>query len=119
MNHVALADRPAIAYRYSSLAEQLLDSSVERGPRNERDRCRGRRSAEAPEHRSIYHRLRRGDGGVGIAHHCPRDEAALNHYLWLHAKHGRFPQHDVGELARLNRAHLTRDAVSYGGGGCL
>ena len=37
----------------------------------------------------------------------PGDEAALEHHLRLDAEEGRPPQHDVGELARLERADVA------------
>ena len=43
-----------------------------------------------------------------VAHRRPDDEAALDHQLGLDAEEARPPQHDVGELAGLERADVLR-----------
>ena len=75
--------------------------AFERGFGNERQRCGLHRAAVAAEHGAVDHRLRRGDGGVGVAHYRPGDEAALDDHLRLDAEKGGLPQHQVGELSRL------------------
>ncbi len=57
------------------------------------------------------HRLRRRDRGVGIAHRGHGDGAGLEHEIRLHAEEHRFPQHEVGDLARGDGADLRRDAM--------
>jgi hypothetical protein len=87
-------------------------SARQRRPDSERRlRDEGHRGAQRPpkaaEHRPVVHRLRRRDRGVGIAH---RAAAAimppLMHEVRLHAEERRLPQHEVGELALLDRADL-------------
>ena len=73
------------------------------------------RAAVRGELRAIERRLRRGDGGVRIAHVGVGDEAALEDQLRLHAEERGLPQDEVGELARLDRADFVRDAVGDGG----
>ena len=60
-------------------------------------------------------RLRGGDRRVGIAHRRGHDEPALDDQRRFDAEEGRLPQHQVGQFARLDRAHLVRDAVGDGG----
>ncbi len=73
-------------------------------------RRRGRRGRGA-EHRARQHRLRRRDRRVRVAHRRPRDHAALDHRVRAHAEERRLPQHQVGELADLDRADLVVEAV--------
>ena len=57
------------------------------------------------------HRLRRGNGGVRVAHGGHGDEAALHDDEWFDAEERRFPQHQIGPFADLDAAHLVADAV--------
>jgi hypothetical protein len=72
------------------------------------------RPAEGAEHRPVVHRLRRRDGGVRVAHRRRGDGAALDDQARLGAEEGRLPEHQVGELADLDRADLVGDAVGDG-----
>ena len=92
-------------------AEARRHPVLDRGPRQEGHRGRVHRGAERGEHRPVAHRLGGRDRGVGIAHRGHRDQAALEHHLGLDPEEGRLPQHEVGELARLDRPDLVRDAV--------
>ena len=60
------------------------------------------------------HRLWCGDGGVGVAHRCGNDHAALEDQAGLGAEEGGFPQHQVGQFADLDRAHFVSDAMGDG-----
>ena len=57
--------------------------------------------------------------GVGIEAFAspmlrPRDHAALEHDVRAHAEERRLPQHEVGELADLDRADLAVEPVRHG-----
>ena len=71
----------------------------------------GRRRGRRAEHRTRQHRLRSRDGRVGIAHRGPRDHAALDHRVRPDTEERRLPQHQVGELADLDRTDLVVEAV--------
>ena len=72
------------------------------------------RAAERAEHRPVVHRLRRRDRRVRIAHRRRGDHPALDDHRRLDAEERRLPQHQVGQLADLDRADLVRDAVGDG-----
>src|SRR5262249_45735171 len=62
----------------------------------------------------------RGDAGVGVAHGGAGDAAALEDEAGLDAEERRPPQHQVGQLADLDRAHDMGDAMrACGGDGVL
>jgi hypothetical protein len=69
------------------------------------------RAPEGAEHRPVMHRLRRRDRGVGVAHRGGGDHAALEDQRRLDAEESRLPEHQVGELADLDRADQVADAV--------
>ena len=69
------------------------------------------RAAGGAELRAVERRLRRGDGGIRIAHVGPGDEAALEHDLGFHAEECGLEDDEIGELADLERADDVRDAV--------
>src|SRR5436190_4003515 len=50
-----------------------------------------------------------------VAHGTPDDEAALDHELGLDAEEARPPQHDIGDLAGLERADEAIYAEGTGG----
>ena len=97
--------------RQAELGDGLL---VQRAARDEGDRRGTGGTAERPEHRPHHERLRGRDGGVRIAHLRPHDQAALDHELGARAEEGGAPEHDVRELADLERADLVREAVGDG-----
>ena len=66
---------------------------------------------EAAEHGPVVHRLRRGDGGVGVAHVGPGDESALEDGLGFHAEERGFEDDEVGEFADGDGADDVADAV--------
>ena len=70
--------------------------------------------AERAEHRPRQLRLRRRDRGVRVAHVRPGDHAGLEHHVRADAEERRLPQHQVGQLARLDRADLVGQAVRDG-----
>ncbi len=117
MHHVGLADTSCVLHRRHALVktETLRHAGLQRRLGDEGERGRGARPAEGGEHRAVVHRLRRGDGGVRVAHGGRGDEPALEDQAWLDAEEGRAPEHQVGELAHLHRAHLVGDAVGDGG----
>ena len=87
--------------------------AASRPPRGETN-VSERRAASRPrarEHRPHQHRLRRRDRGVGVAHRRVGDRAALDHQPRPDREVRRVPQHEVGELADLDRAHLVGDPV--------
>ncbi len=67
--------------------------------------------AERCEHRPVVDRLGRRNRCVRVAHQRVRDAAALQDHRRLDAEEGRAPQHEIGPLARLDRADVIRDAV--------
>ena len=74
-------------------------------------KCTLQASSAAPNAPNIEprdHRLRRRNRRVAVAHHRAGDEAALDDQLRLDAEERRLPQHEVGELADLDRADLAR-----------
>src|SRR5260370_33570761 len=79
VNHVAFADGPASLHSHGALTEDIPDSGCEGSLRNEGGRRGSCGPAERSEHRPVEHRLRRWNGGVGVAHDGPGDEAALGY----------------------------------------
>ena len=63
-------------------------------------------AAEGAEHRPVMHRLRRRDRGVGVAHQRRGNRAGLQHQVRLDPEKRRRPQHEIGELADLDRADM-------------
>ena len=57
------------------------------------------------------HRLRCGDGGIGVAHQRHRNRTALQHHIGLHAKEGRRPHHQIGDLAHFDAADMIGHAL--------
>src|SRR5690554_4778566 len=70
--------------------------------------------AEAAEHGPKAHRLRCGDGSTRIAHAGRGDHAAFDHHACLYAEEGGAPKHDIGQLARFDRADFMRNSVCDG-----
>ena len=98
--------RPAPAARRTS--EPLGQPVVERGLRRPTPRdSRGATAGAAPNIGRGSTRLRGGDRGVGVAHRGPGDHAALDHDVRADAEERRVPQHEVGQLADLDRADLA------------
>ncbi len=98
-------DQPAVDREPvgQAVLDRLRGDEVHRGRRG--------RGGRGTEHRPRQHRLRRGDRGVGVAHRGPGDHAALEHRVRAHPEEGRLPQHQVGELADLDRTDLVVEAV--------
>ena len=61
------------------------------------------------------HRLWRGDRGVWIAQRSDHDAAALEHDARRDAEEAGVPEHQVGQLADLDRADLVIDACAIAG----
>ena len=61
------------------------------------------------------HRLRRGDGGVGVAHGRTGNHAAFQNQRGFDAKESRLPQHQIRQLTDFNRADFVGNAVGNGG----
>ena len=57
------------------------------------------------------HGLRRGDGSIGVPHQRHGNRAALQHHIRLHAKEGRRPHHQIGNLANFNAADMIGNAL--------
>ena len=90
--------------------EPVGEPVLERGRRDEVHR-ESRGAAVAPH-------IGRGSTGCGVGIEAlaspicrPGDHAALEHQVRAHAEERRLPQHQVGELARLDRADLAVEAV--------
>ena len=66
------------------------------------------------EHRPVQDRLRRRNGGVGIAHCGTGDHAALQHQLGFDAEEGRLPEHQVSQFADFDGADQMTDPVRNG-----
>ncbi len=80
---------------------------LDRLRRHEVHRGGRRGSGGGAEHRPRQHRLRGGDGGVRIPIAAPGDHAALDDGMRPDTEEGRLPQHQVGQLADLDRADLV------------
>jgi hypothetical protein len=87
------------------------DALVAAKPADESDGTAPGARPKAPNIGPHQNRLRRGDGGVGIAHLRPGDEAAFENHFRLDAEKGRLPQHQIGQFARFDRADAMRHAV--------
>ena len=61
-------------------------------------------AAECAEHRAHENGLGRGDGGVGIAHLGPGDDAAFDDELGFDAEEGGPPEDEVGEFSGFDGA---------------
>ena len=72
------------------------------------------RPAQRTEHGSVVHRLRRGNGGIGIAHGSGDDEATLDNQGRLDAEEGGSPQRYIRQLADLKGTHYMADAMGDG-----
>ena len=72
-------------------------------------------AAKGAEHGAVVHRLRRGDGGVGVAHGRTGNHAALQNQRGFDAKESRLPQHQIRQLTDFNRANFVGNAVGNGG----
>ncbi len=109
----ALLRRRGVGHRDQAAVDRdpVGEAVVDRGRGDERDARRGGHRAVRAEHRPRQHRLRGRDRGVRVAHRAPGDRAALDHQVRPHAEEGRLPQHQVGQLAGLDRADLGVDAL--------
>mmetsp|Transcript_27196 Transcript_27196/g.56243 ORF Transcript_27196/g.56243 Transcript_27196/m.56243 type:complete len:751 (+) Transcript_27196:184-2436(+) len=58
--------------------------------------------------------LRGGDAGVGVSHLGPGDRASLDDHFGFRTEHARLPQHQIGELADLDAAHVLGHPVRDG-----
>src|SRR3569832_2414964 len=67
--------------------------------------------AISAKHVAVYHRLRGGNRGIGVAHPARDDHSSLDDQLGLGAKQGRLPEHNIRQFALLDRAHMAADAV--------
>ena len=99
------------ASRVRSTPSLLGQAELQRDAADEGHRRVGHRLAEGAEHRPVVDRLRGRDRGVGVAHRRGGDGAHLDDQVGLDAEEGRRPQHQVGELADLDRADPLVDAV--------
>eukprot|EP01022_Parablepharisma_sp_SALTPOND_P030350 TRINITY_DN760_c2_g1_i1.p2 TRINITY_DN760_c2_g1~~TRINITY_DN760_c2_g1_i1.p2 ORF type:complete len:1290 (-),score=479.69 TRINITY_DN760_c2_g1_i1:1065-4934(-) len=115
VDHVALAQVAHVLDCHHRLVEFQLftDAGIEGCLRDE-----GHRGLQATaigaEHHPVMHRLWRRDGGIRVTHLGGGDHAALQDHRGLGAEEGRLPQHDIGELAHLQRTDHVRDAVGDG-----
>ncbi len=117
MDHVGLADAPAVLHRDSCLPDSQVVRQVpfHGGLGNEGERSFLRRAAEGPEHRAIQHRLRRGNGSVGVSHHAPGDESTFDHDLRLHPEECRLPlAFRSANLPGSMDPHMRGNTVRYG-----
>ena len=88
-----------------------VDARRQCGRRHERQRRAFDGAAERAEHRPVVDGLRRRDRRVRVAHRRRGDHAALDDQRRLDAEERRPPQHEIRELADLDRADVLRDAV--------
>src|SRR5262249_49901991 len=95
VDHVFLADGAAATYGDGPLFQESLNAGIHGASGDESQRSGGRRAAEGPEHGPVKHRLRGGNGGVGVPHHAPGDEAAFDNNLRFGAEHRGLPEHQV------------------------
>ena len=117
VDHVRLADVPGRRDRgqLAAQAEPVGEPVLERRRRDEGDRD-GRRRSASHERRPHQHRLRRRDRRVRVAQRRPRrSPPPLMTTLGPDAEEPRVPEHQVGQLADLDRADLVVDAVRDGG----
>src|SRR5260370_891879 len=110
--HVALADASRILHRDERFRElELSDRGIlERSFRYESHRRR-QCLAERAEHRPVMHRLRRWNRRVRVSHGRGGNHAAFEDERRLHAEERRLPQHQLGQLPRLDRTDDITDAL--------
>ncbi len=117
VEHVALPDlpRPDHGDRAAPGPDPAAEAAGGRGGGDEVDaEARRRQPAPAPVRR-VDLGLGLRDGGVALAEGAPGGIAALDHELRLDAEELGPPEHDVGALPRLERAHPPVHAVGAGG----
>ena len=112
--HIPLPDIATILHRLHRLLQSifLLHAAGERRLRYERDAVA--LGVEGAKHGAGEDGLHGGDGGVGVAHHGPGDDAGFEDGVGFGAEGGRGPDAEVGEEAGLDRADEVRHSLRDG-----
>ena len=110
---ILLADLTCIAHgqRLFRQTEFFANPGILRRGGNECHRAVFDGPAIGAPHLPGIDRLRRRNGGIGIAHLGTDDGAAHQDHFRFHTKEGRRPEHEIGALAFLDAADLVRDAM--------
>ena len=112
--HIPLPDVPAVLHRLHGLPQTvgLFHTGLERRLRDEGHAVP--LGVEGAEHGPGEDGLDGGDGGVGVAHHGPGDDAGLEDGVGFGAELGGGPDAEVGEETGLDGADEVRHALRDG-----